>query len=236
MKLYAILRRSGWRSPEDLQEAAARSKRVGDEEMADDVRWIRSYVLEEGRGSVGTICLYEAASREAIRRHASLADLPVDEIVAVADSGGRAPGSRPRRVVIGADLRRRERAMRRTMTMTGLLGVLTTIAAAAAFSQGVSQGHLEKAGWTCFKPLPTDNVHCVHPGGLTAVVTGEAETMTFLVFSTSDGSFLGTELIVRADVFNGQPCPTDPPGGQYTYLKPILGVDYYACHRYNSSF
>ncbi len=86
MKLYAILRRSGWRSPEELQEAADRSTHVGNEEMADDVRWIRSYVLEEGDGSVGTVCIYEATSPEAIRRHASLADLPVDEIVAVADT------------------------------------------------------------------------------------------------------------------------------------------------------
>jgi hypothetical protein len=86
MKLYAILRRSGWRSPEELQEAAERSTRVGNEEMADDVRWIRSYVLEERNGSVGTVCIYEATSPEAIRRHASLADLPVDEIVAIADT------------------------------------------------------------------------------------------------------------------------------------------------------
>ena len=86
MKLYAILRRSGWRSPEELQEAADRSTRVGNEQMADDVRWIRSYVLEEGNGSLGTVCIYEATSPEAVRRHASLADLPVDEIVAVADT------------------------------------------------------------------------------------------------------------------------------------------------------
>jgi thiamine biosynthesis protein ThiC len=86
MNLYAILRRSGWRSPEELQEAAARSTRVGDEEMSDDIRWIRSYVLEESGGGVGTVCIYEATSPEAIRRHAERADLPVDEIVAVADT------------------------------------------------------------------------------------------------------------------------------------------------------
>ncbi len=86
MQLYAILRRSGWRSGEELQEAAGRSTRVGDEEMADEVRWIRSYVLDEGGGSVGTVCIYEATSPEAIRKHASLADLPVDEIIKVADT------------------------------------------------------------------------------------------------------------------------------------------------------
>jgi thiamine biosynthesis protein ThiC len=83
---YVILRRSGWRSPGDLEEAAARSRQVGDEEMSDDIRWIRSYVLEEGGGSVGTVCIYQATSEEAIREHAGRADLPVDEVVRVADT------------------------------------------------------------------------------------------------------------------------------------------------------
>jgi hypothetical protein len=86
MNTYVILRRSGWRSPEELQEAAARSKQVGDEEMSEDIRWIRSYVLEEDGGPVGTVCVYEASSPAAIREHASRADLPVDEIIAVADT------------------------------------------------------------------------------------------------------------------------------------------------------
>jgi len=86
MDLYVILRRGGWRSPEDLGEAAARSKQVADDDMPDDIKWIRSYVLEEGAGSVGTVCVYQASSPEAIRKHAKLADLPVDEIIAVADT------------------------------------------------------------------------------------------------------------------------------------------------------
>src|ERR1700729_3938705 len=86
MNTYVILRRSGWRSGADLQEAPARSMRGGDEEMSADIRWIRSYVLEEDGGSVGTVCIYQASSPEAIREHASRADLPVDEIIAVADT------------------------------------------------------------------------------------------------------------------------------------------------------
>jgi hypothetical protein len=86
MNLYAILRRSGWSSGQELQEAAARSTRVGNEDMPDEVRWIRSYVLEEDGGSVGTVCIYEATSPEALRRHASLAELPVDEIIPIADT------------------------------------------------------------------------------------------------------------------------------------------------------
>jgi hypothetical protein len=64
MNTYVILRRSGWRSGEELQEAAARSSAVGDEQMADDIRWIRSYVLEADGGSVGTVCIYQATSPE----------------------------------------------------------------------------------------------------------------------------------------------------------------------------
>jgi len=84
METYVILRRSGWRSGAELGEAAARSTAEG-ERMSDDIRWIRSYVLEEGNG-VGTVCVYQASSPEAIRAHAAAADLPVDEIIRVADT------------------------------------------------------------------------------------------------------------------------------------------------------
>jgi hypothetical protein len=84
MQLYAILRRDGFVDGSDLQEAAARSTKVGDEEMSEQVRWIRSYVLSEESGRLGTLCIYEAASPEAIRDHAGRAGLPVDEVVPVA--------------------------------------------------------------------------------------------------------------------------------------------------------
>jgi hypothetical protein len=85
MKTYVILRRSGWKSGAELEEAAARSTNVGDNEMSDDIRWIRSYVMAEEDG-LGTVCIYQASSPEAIRDHASRADLPVTEIVEVADT------------------------------------------------------------------------------------------------------------------------------------------------------
>jgi thiamine biosynthesis protein ThiC len=86
MNTYVILRRSGWKSPADLEEAAGRSKQVGDEQMSDDIRWIRSYVLEEGGSTVGTVCIYQATSEDAIRKHGELADLPVDEVIPIADT------------------------------------------------------------------------------------------------------------------------------------------------------
>ena len=86
MNLYAIRRSSGWGSPEELQEAAARSSQVGDEEMSADIRWIRSYVVREEDGRLGTICIYEASSPEKIQEHAGRAGLPADDIAEVVDT------------------------------------------------------------------------------------------------------------------------------------------------------
>ena len=85
MDLYAIIRRNGWASPQDLEAAAARSTAEGDKDGS-GIRWIRSYVLAEESGELGTLCIYEADSPDAIRAHADAAGLPVDEVVPVADT------------------------------------------------------------------------------------------------------------------------------------------------------
>jgi len=85
MNLYAIFRRDGFADGPTLQEAAARSTAVGDN-MSEDIRWIRSYVLGETGGALGTVCIYEASSEDAIRQHAAAADLPVSEIIPIADT------------------------------------------------------------------------------------------------------------------------------------------------------
>ena len=86
MKLYAIRRRDGWTTPEELQATAARSRQVGDEEMSADIRWIRSYVVHESDGGLGTICIYQASSPEKIREHAARADIPATDIYDVVDT------------------------------------------------------------------------------------------------------------------------------------------------------
>ena len=86
MDTFVILRRGGWADGAELEAAAARSRQVGDDEMSDRIRWIRSYVTAEADGRVGTVCIYQAADEEAIREHASRADLPADEIVRIADT------------------------------------------------------------------------------------------------------------------------------------------------------
>jgi len=84
VKTYVILRRSGWDDSRQLEVAGKRSARVGQEEMPDKVKWIRSYALKEADGKVGTVCIYQATDADALREHASRADLPADEVIEVA--------------------------------------------------------------------------------------------------------------------------------------------------------
>jgi len=86
MQTFVILRRSAWATGPDLEAAAAKSTQVGDEEMSDQVRWIRSYVLDEEDGTLGTVCIYQAVDEDAILEHAKRADLPADEVIPVADT------------------------------------------------------------------------------------------------------------------------------------------------------
>lgn len=83
MKTYVIRRRSAWADARELEQAAARSTRVGNEEMSTQVRWIRSYVVEEADGRLGSVCVYQATEADAIREHAQRAGLRADEIYPV---------------------------------------------------------------------------------------------------------------------------------------------------------
>jgi hypothetical protein len=85
MDLYVIRRRSNWDGPADLEATAAKSSAEG-EKMSDEVRWIRSYVVEEDDGKLGTVCLYQGVSDEAIRRHAANTGMSADEITRVGDT------------------------------------------------------------------------------------------------------------------------------------------------------
>jgi hypothetical protein len=85
MDLYVIRRRGNWDGPSDLETSAAKSSAEG-EKMSDEVRWIRSYVVEEDDGRLGTVCLYQGVSEEAIRRHAENSGMSADEINKVADT------------------------------------------------------------------------------------------------------------------------------------------------------
>ena len=85
MNLYVIARRNGWASADDLEQAAARSAAEGDKDGS-GVRWIRSYVIQETSGELGTICIYEADDPEALRKHAGAVPMPADEVIPVVDT------------------------------------------------------------------------------------------------------------------------------------------------------
>ncbi len=86
MKMYAIRRKHAWKSPAEVEQVGARSKQVADDEFTTDIRWIRSYVIAEEDGTLGSVCIYQATSREAITKHAQRVGMPADEIWAVADT------------------------------------------------------------------------------------------------------------------------------------------------------
>jgi hypothetical protein len=85
MQLYTIRRRNGWATADDLRAAAERSTAEGNK-PGSGVRWIRSYVVTEDNGDLGTVCIYEAESPETIRAHAQRVGMPADEITPVADT------------------------------------------------------------------------------------------------------------------------------------------------------
>lgn len=86
MQTYLVVRRSAWLSEQAQRDAGARSAAEA-ARMSDDIASVYSYALEECDRTLGSFCIVEASSPEAVRRHAAAADLPVDEIVRVAATG-----------------------------------------------------------------------------------------------------------------------------------------------------
>jgi hypothetical protein len=86
MNTYVIRREKAWSGPEELGETAERSKQVAADDFPQDIRWIRSYVIQEDGGTLGTVCIYQATSIEAVKEHAKRVDMPADEVLEVADT------------------------------------------------------------------------------------------------------------------------------------------------------
>ncbi|MGH2610108.1 MAG: hypothetical protein ACRDHF_13595 [Tepidiformaceae bacterium] len=110
-----------------------------------------------------------------------------------------------------------------------------------ARAQGAGPAGLADAGWDCFQPPPDFNpyIHCAPPGQLERIISGEARSAMFITFETTDldaesAPLLGTERLIRSDLYHGQPCPTDPPTYQYSSLEPRFGWNYHICHTFDS--
>jgi hypothetical protein len=113
----------------------------------------------------------------------------------------------------------------------------TAAASAAASSQPVSlapgapanlsPADLTKRGWTCFQPpVPDGRIVCSRPNqGLPAIPAPEDRpaTFTFFIFDPN-GRYVGTELLLRTDLYNGQLC--ESTGEKYIFAE-VIG--YYEC-------
>jgi sporulation protein YlmC with PRC-barrel domain len=86
MNTYVIRREKAWQSPAELEATAERSKQVAESDFPDDIAWIRSYVIKEDGGTLGTVCIYQATDIESVREHAKRVDMPADEVLEVADT------------------------------------------------------------------------------------------------------------------------------------------------------
>jgi len=131
--------------------------------------------------------------------------------------------------------------MRRSLAAGLLVAALSVVSTSAVFARGPGPQQLADAGWDCFLPPPefNPNVHCAPPGQLAKVISGEARAATFMAFATTDlasrtAELLGTERLIRSDLYNGQPCPTDPPSFEYSSLFPRFGWAYHICHTFES--
>ena len=131
--------------------------------------------------------------------------------------------------------------MRRLFSAVLLASLAALSFSGAVAARGVSPAQLAAAGWDCILPPPefNPNVHCAKPGSLAGILSAEAEMVVWLAFATSDlgateATLLGSERMIRGDLFQGQPCPTDPPSYEYSWLVPRFGWDYYICHTFDS--
>ena len=131
--------------------------------------------------------------------------------------------------------------MRRLLTAALLLGALTAMPTMTALAGGTGPAQLARAGWDCFQPPPEFNpyIHCAPPGQLAEIVSGEARVATLVAFATTDinatdADILGLERLMRADLYHGQPCPTDPPSYLYSSLYERFAWNYYICHTFDS--
>lgn len=119
---------------------------------------------------------------------------------------------------------------RRLLASAMAISVLATASPAAASSRTLDQALA--GGWNC-DPLILlgGHYHCSPPGrpGVADIIAGtNVATITHQVFR-ADGSFAGTEILIRADLFANQPCPQDA----WLPVPAPENVQYWACHRFD---
>ena len=130
--------------------------------------------------------------------------------------------------------------MKRLLFVLSLAVILLLGAVASAGAHGNTAPDLADAGWTCF-PVEGLGVHCFPPSiDMATLADNPPASIPVKVFHTQDpadhdGEFLGTEILIRADIYergNGRnaPCPQEHLE-EYFFLGEEM--PYYACHHYS---
>jgi hypothetical protein len=97
--------------------------------------------------------------------------------------------------------------------------------ASVANAEGVTPTRLTDAGWTCIQPrVDPTMLLCAPPGvGLpplpgTPGFAERAPSYQVLVFEFATGALIGTQHLLRPDIYeHGKPPCPQQPGGQYVY-------------------
>lgn len=101
-------------------------------------------------------------------------------------------------------------------------------AGATAFTakaDGVTPSQLTAAGWTCIQPRLDPTLTLCAPSGVglpplpgTTDFADRAPSYDFLVFEHATDAFIGTQHLLRPDIYERgtPPCPQQP-GGEYIY-------------------
>ena len=108
--------------------------------------------------------------------------------------------------------------------------VVTITTAQLASAAHLNPTELETRGWTCFRPPVPNRIVCGRPNQGRPTIGNpppddRPATFTFLVFDGT-GLFVGTELLIRTDLYNGQLCEST---GEPYIFRALIG--YYECVR-----
>ncbi len=93
MPLYLVPRTRAWLTEEEL--AAMTDCLQAVDAVDPEIRWIRSYIVQEDDGAFSGYCVYEASGPDALLRHAASMKLPTDAIKPVVSTLVAAPDPEP---------------------------------------------------------------------------------------------------------------------------------------------
>ena len=116
-----------------------------------------------------------------------------------------------------------------------VIAVVAALSIGAGVAAGGSNATIQQAkaaGWDCNpEVLIVGYLHCAPPGkpSVADLIAGTDVPSIVLRVYFPDGSFAGTELLLRDDLYKGQPCPQDDLA-----TWDALPFGYHACHHFDT--